>query len=256
MTNAYQTRQMFQQLLRQYPPSLSEIVGLDPSLLTNQGFLASYPTLVAYLTQHPEIVRNPSFFVGDLYTGSRLQTPEARSQQMMGAVLAGLAGFTAALLGLSVFCWTVKTAVDHRRWLRVSKIQSEVHSKLLDRFASNQDLLAYIQTSAGRHFLESAPISIEPASPKLGAPMNRILISIQAGIILAFVGLGLHMVSRTLIQEIAQPLYVMGALALALGIGFVLSALVAYMLSRRLGLLNHIPLTPTSDNAGVSPPNA
>lgn len=257
MSNAYQTRQMFQQLLRQYPAFLSEVFQLDPSLLTNPGFLSAYPNLATFLAQHPEIVRNPSFFVGDNYRNERPNTPEGRSQEMMEFVLAGLAAFAAGLIIVSVLLWLVKTGIDHRRWLRVSKIQSEVHSKLLDRFTSNQDLLTYMQTTAGKHFLESAPISIDPVAPSVGAPMNRILLSVQAGIILAFAGIGLRMVGQTLlVQEVAQPIYVLGALALALGIGFVLSALVAYVMSLRLGLLNKPPLTSTSDNAGVSPPNA
>jgi hypothetical protein len=132
-----------------------------------------------------------------------------------------------------------------------------VHSKLLDRFTSNQDLLAYIQTPAGQHFLESAPISVDSGAKNLSAPIGRILFSIQAGIILALAGTGLHMVTQTLgSEEIAQPLYVVGALAIAVGIGFVLSALVAYALSRRLGLINNNPLPSVSDNAGVSPPHA
>ena len=257
MSNAFQTRQMFQQLLRQYPPFLLEVFQLDPSLLTNQGFLSSYPNLTSFLAQHPEIVRNPSFFVGNLYQNRRAETPEERSQEMMRGVMAGIGLFSAALIFVSVFCWVVKTVIDHRRWMRVSKVQSEVHTKLLDRFSSNQDLLAYMQTSAGRNFLEFAPISIDPASRTLTAPMNRILISIQAGVILALVGIGMHFVSRTLaLQEIAQPLFVVGALALALGTGFVLSAVVAYALSRRLGLINQLPLTSRSDSAGVSPPHA
>lgn len=257
MSNAYQTRQMFHQMLRQYPGFLSEVFQLDPSLLTNQGFLSAYPNLAEFLAQHPEIVRNPSFFVGENSRSRRLDTPEERSQEMMENLISRMAAFTAVVIALSVLCWLVKTAIDHRRWLRISKVQSEVHSKLLDRFTSNQDLLTYIQTSAGKHFLESAPISIDPASPTLGAPMNRILFSVQAGIILASAGVGLHLVGRTFsVQETAQPLFVLSALAMALGVGFVLSALIAYVMSRRLGLLNNTPLTSTSENAGVSPPNA
>ena len=39
--------------------------------------------------------------------------------------------------------------VDHRRWLRQSKVQTEVHTKLLDRFTSNDDLLG-LHPIAGR----------------------------------------------------------------------------------------------------------
>src|SRR5215813_12472704 len=162
LRNAHQIREDFQQLLRQYPPSLGQILRLDPSLLTNEAFLAPYPNLAAFLAQHPEIVHNPSFFVGEgpAYV-ERSFSPEARSYEMFGNIMAGVAVFAALLIILSVLGWVVKTVIDHRRWLRVSKVQSEVHSKLLDRFTSNQDLLAYIQTPAGRHFLESAPFSID-----------------------------------------------------------------------------------------------
>ena len=66
-------------------------------------------------------------------------------------------------------------------WLRVSssrigagarifKLQSDVHGKLIDKFTSNQELAAYMETDAGRKFLEAAPIPVgfEPAG---GCPM-------------------------------------------------------------------------------------
>jgi hypothetical protein len=256
MLNSLQTREMLRQIMRQYSPTLGEVFRMDPVLMTNQEFLAPYPKLAAFLAQHPEIVHNPSFFVGDVFT-RRVDTPEERSYEMFQNVMAGMAVFTGAMIMLSVLCWIVKTFIDHRRWLRVSKVQSEVHSKLLDRFASNQDLLAYIQTSAGRHFLESAPISVDPGLRGVAAPAGRILFSVQAGIVLTLAGTGLHIVSRSVaFQELAQPLFVVGMLATAVGIGFVLSAGAAYVLSRRLGLLDQRPLSSPSANVGVSPPDA
>jgi hypothetical protein len=256
MLNSLQTREMLRQIMRQYSPTLGEVFRMDPVLLTNQAFLAPYPKLATFLAQHPEIAHNPGFFVGDFYQ-RRVDTPEERSYEMFQNVMAGMAVFTAGLIMLSVLCWIVKTYIDHRRWLRVSKVQSEVHSKLLDRFASNQDLLAYIQTSAGRHFLESAPIAVDPGLRGVAAPAGRILFSVQAGIVLALAGVGLHIVSRSVaFQELAQPLFVVGMLATAIGIGFVLSAGAAYVLSRRLGLLDQPPLPSPSGHVGVSPPDA
>lgn len=259
MRNAQETRQLLQQLFRQYPPSLSQVLRLDPSLLSNPEYLAPYPNLAAFLTQHPEVAHNPSFFVGEgsYHDESNYDTPEARSHRMFEEVMAGIAIFTVILTIMSVLCWIIKTVIDHRRWLRVSKIQSEVHSKLLDRFTSNQELLAYVETPAGRRFLESTPISIDPGSRSLSAPVGRILFSVQAGIVLALAGVGLHVVSQWLpVQDIAQPLFVVGVLALALGVGFVLSAGVAYLMSRKLGLLDQPPLGSTSNSPGVSPPHA
>lgn len=256
--NSLQTREVLQQTIRQYAPSLGEVFRLDPALLTNQAFLAPYPRLAEFLKQHPEIAHNPRFYVGDFYSDfGRVQTPEERSSEMFEHIMAGIAIFTSGLILISVFCWIVKTTVDHRRWLRVSKSQTEVHSKLLDRFTSNQDLLAYVQTPAGRHFLESAPISIDPAMRTSGAPAGRIIFSVQAGIVLALAGVGLNLVSRTIrTPDVAEPLLVVGMLATAVGIGFVLSAAAAYVISQRLGLLDRRPSTSTSGHEGVSPPNA
>jgi hypothetical protein len=218
--------------------------------------LALYPNLAAFLNQHPEIAHNPGFFVGEQQYGFNREI-RSSSTRLFEEMMAGVAAFAAGLIVQSVVTWVLRTVIDHRRWLRVSKTQNEVHSKLLDRFTSNQDLLAYIQTPAGKRFLESAPISIDPASRSLSAPLGRIFFSIQAGVVLALAGTGLTGISRTLTdQEVTEPLFVVGVLALAVGTGFVLSAVIAYALSRRLGLFGQTPLGTTSDNAGVSPPNA
>ena len=55
---------------------------------------------------------------------------------------------------------------------------------------------------------------------------------------LATGGLGTLFVSGRVIEEIAQPLFALGVLVLALGAGFVVSAGASFVLSRRLGLLD------------------
>jgi hypothetical protein len=121
-------------------------------------------------------------------------------------------------------------------------VQYEVHSKLLDRFTSNEDLLAYMQTPAGRRFLESAPIPLPDEPRSMSAPFSRILWSVQAGIVLVLTGIGLLYVSSTFVDEAAQFFMVIGVVTLALGGGFIVSALAAYGLSRKLGLLDPVPV--------------
>jgi hypothetical protein len=235
--NAPETRERLSELLRQYPPTVFEVLKADPSLLTRADYLAPYPALVAFLQQHPEIARNPSFFLGEFrYYPPR---PNDRSFELIQILLAsiGVAAGVSAFLG--VFIWLVKTAVDHRRWLRVTRIQTEVHTKLLDRLTSNEDLLAYIQSPAGRRFLESAPISSEPEPKTPNAPVSRILWSLQAGLVLGALGLGFWLVqTRSADSELAEGFWVMGVLIAALGVGFVASAVVAYFISARLGLVH------------------
>lgn len=238
--DADQTRQRLNDLLDKYPPALGRVLKLDPSLMTNPGYLAPYPGLAAFLAQHPEIVRNPEYFLERInvtvfdYYGS----PGRQRREEMFAVLAGFAAFLVFLVVTSVIVWFVRMIVSNRRWNRLQKIQFDVHNKLLDRFTSNEDLLAYVQTPAGKRFLESAPIQLQDEPASISAPFSRILWSVQAGFVLAIAGGGLLYVSTRFIDEPAQFFMVVGVLTLSLGGGFIVSAIAAYGLSRRLGLLD------------------
>jgi hypothetical protein len=240
---AWETRGELFRLLTQYPPSLPQVLRLDHSLLTNESYLAAYPGLAAFLAQHPEVLHNPAFFVGS-EESQWPGTPRTQAIRLIGEVLAGLGVFLIFTLVLSLTAWGIKTFVEHRRWLRLSKIQTDTHSKLLDRLTSNEDLLAYIQTPAGRQFLEAAPVSVGPRPFPIGAPINRILWSAQAGVILILVGAGLWYARSQVIEEAAQVLSVLGVLGMFLGAGFVISALVAFGISRALGLFETPDLRP------------
>lgn len=237
---ADEARRELESILRQYPPALPRILRLDPSLLGNPGYLQPYPALTAFLAQHPEIAHNPGYFFAeyDSNTGdTRYQmTAQDRAVDMWRNAIEGFTIGTVMLAIGSGVIWLIKTLVEYRRWSRLSKVQTEVHNKLLDRFTSNEDLLAYIQTPAGKRFLESAPIAVE--SPRsIGAPLGRILWSAQAGAVLTVLGLGLEVVSRNALEEVAPPLAAFGAVIISLGVGFIVSAFLAYALTRRFGLL-------------------
>jgi hypothetical protein len=229
------TRGQLQQLLRQHPPAVGEVLQRDPSLLSRADYLSPYPVLQAFLQRHPEVARNPSFFLGDFdYYEPR---PEDRSLEMFQIILAGtgVAAGVAAFLGVLV--WVIRTIIDHRRWLRLSRVQAEVHTKLLDRLTTNEDLLAYIQSPAGRRFLESAPITLEQEPRVTGAPVSRIIWSLQAGLVLAALGSGFWFVQRNVSADAAEGFFIIGVLAVALGVGFTASAVLAYVVSSRLGLI-------------------
>jgi hypothetical protein len=238
---ARETRSDLERLLEQYPPSLGRVLRLDPTLLTNQDYLTPYPALATFLAQHGEVAHNPSYFLAryDQTFGSP-GDPKDRAYATWNKVLEG---FTALLVFGTIFSgvvWLIRTAVDHRRWTKQTKIQTDVHTKLLDRFTSNEDLLAYIQTPAGRRFLESTPIVVDgPRS--LSAPLGRILWSMQLAAILAIGGIGIEIVAARAIDEVAQPLSAIGIVVIAIGIGFGVSAALAYLMSRRLGLLGPEP---------------
>jgi hypothetical protein len=236
--SAQDTRQRLNEILRGYPPSLSQVLRLDPTLLNSAEYLAPYPALAAYLQQHPEVSRLPAYYLGQPnFNNGGQEDAKSRAIRVFGDVMSGtvvLSGFIAFFVTVG---WLARLIVEHRRWLRATKTQTDAHSKLLERMTSNEDLLAYIQTPAAQHFLEAAPIPLDAAPRSIGAPVSRILWSVQAGIVLAVLGLGMWFVRNRIIDEISGPLMLVSVLAMALGAGFALSAGVAYMLSLRLGLL-------------------
>ncbi len=241
--DAGRTREELRQILNRFPPSLSRVLRYDPSLLSNESYLHTYPELASYLSQHPEVAHNPTYFVG---VGE--YEPQDRQSQVINMwrnMMEGLFIFSIFVMVTTTLAWLIKTLIDYRRWHRVSKVQTEVHTKLLDRMASNEDLLAYIQTSPGRRFLESTPIPMD--GPRaIAAPLGRILWSVQVGTVIGIGGIGLQFVSGRVLDEMSQPLFVMGVLATSLGVGFLLSAVVAFMLSRRLGLFEP-PQSPAAE---------
>jgi hypothetical protein len=252
--DANETREQLTTLLRQYPPTVADVLRLDPSLLTTDHYLTTYPALAAFLAQHPEVAHNPAYFVGTAQSrGWEDQTPQIQAIRAWQDMVQGLQIITVVGIVTFAFTWLLRTLLDYRRWLRVTRVQADVHGKLLDRFASNEDLLAYIQTPAGRKFLESAPIPLDAeVSRTVSAPINRILWSVQAGVVIAAGSIGLLYISGREIEEIGRPLFAMGSVGLALGAGFVVSALVSYVLSRRLGLVADRPAPAPVDMRGAS----
>jgi hypothetical protein len=239
---AEQTRQDLERILERYPPAVGRVLKLDPSLMNNPTYLAPYPALASFITQHQEIVHNPGYFLENVNSPNQYYNdPRWRQRQEMNGLLAGVAAFIAFLVVVGLVVWFIRMLITSRRWNKLSKVQYEVHSKLLDRFTSNEDLLAYMQTQAGRRFLESAPIQLPDEPRSMAAPFSRILWSVQVGVVLLLGGVGLLYVSGTFIDEPAQLFRVLGVITLALGGGFIMSAGAAYFLSRKLGLLDPAP---------------
>ena len=244
--DAEETRRAFYQVLDEYPPALGYVLRLDPTLLSNASYLSSYPRVAEFVAQAPDVPRNPGYYLSrydpNSYSGFRELTPQQQAIAMWDDVLEFVGAFlvfAAVAFGLFHF---LKYIVEYRRWHRVSKQNAEVHNKILDRFGSNEELLAYIDSPAGRRFLEATPIAATAAPPKnVGAPFGRILLSVQVGMILLALGLGFLIISWDAIEEVRPILTSLAVLGFALGIGSIGSGAASYVISRRLGLLQQSP---------------
>ena len=234
-------------------------MALDPTLLSNQTYLETYPALGQFLAQHPEVAHNPSYFLGQFreFGGQRYDynDPKVAAIRTVGEALGGVAALIVFLTVVSTIAWIIRTVIEHRKWQRMSKTHVETHTRLMERLTSNEDLIAYMQSPAGQRFLNAAPIPVE-GGKMLSAPFGRILWSVQAGVVVAFLGLALIYASgrfagNETFSEAELPLFVAGAAAMAIGTGFFISSFMAYGLSRRLGLLQ--PSHPATLEPGTGP---
>lgn len=238
--DARETRQALEAILKRLPPAVGRALRIEPSLMRNESYLATYPTLAVFLQQHPEVANTPGYYLENVSAGfwepPRQLDPRTSAINMWRNFIEGVAMLTVFGVITAGVLWLARAALQHHRWSRSFKAQTALQNKVLDRFTSNEDLLAYINTPGGRQFVDLLPQPAEPARPAF-SPFSRILWSVQIGLVLAAGAVGLIFVSRRLIEEVAQVFFAAGVLVLALGIGFVVSAAASLLLSRRLGLL-------------------
>jgi len=164
-------------------------------------------------------------------TLNRMRHGDSRAQEK---VLEYMIPFMVFVILLGSLLWLIRTILDNRRWNKIAAIQTETHNKLMERLASSQEVIAYMESEAGKRFLESTPFQIENAQSS-AFPYSRVLWSAQIGVIILIVGVAFVWLQGR-IPDNAQALLVFGTLSLALGVGCLLSAGFSYMLSKSLGL--------------------
>lgn len=248
--DANETRRDFYEVLEQYPPAVGRVMRLDPTLLTNPSYLASYPKIASFLAQYPDVPRNPGFYLeryDATYAFTEPLDPKSAALRMWNDALEFLGAFAVFCVALFALFGLIRYVVEYRRWQRISRVNAEVHNKILDRFASNEELLAYVDSPAGRRFLEATPIAPNaPPARSIGAPFGRILFSVQVGVILLALAAGFMAISTSAIEEVQPVLDSLAVMALCLGTGSIVSAGASYVLSRKLGLLPETPVRPES----------
>ena len=126
--------------------------------------------------------------------------------------------------------WIVKLSLAHRRFTKLIQLQHDLQSKLLDKFSTSKELAEYLQGDAGERFLQSATV-------ERSDPHSRILGSVQACLVL-LTGGAAFLVLQGRIAGADEAFAFLGTLGVALGVGFGLSAGVAYLLSKAWGLIN------------------
>ncbi|MGA7343584.1 MAG: hypothetical protein WBE72_13140 [Terracidiphilus sp.] len=246
---AADTQEQLLKLLRM-SPTLTTVVARDPSLLADENYVQrNNPELAQFLAAHPDVAQNPDF-----YLFSNLNPHGRRDQALERAVWPEIDGpgrdpsapvlivdKIVPLVGFACFffavVWIVRLSMETFRFNRAFRQQSEVHARLIDRFSSSQELAAYMETEAGKRFLEAAPVSMATGvGQHMPNVVARVLTPLQIGIVMALLGAGLLLL-RNAGPDTQVPMLVLGTIALMPGVGFILSAGATWVLARRLGLL-------------------
>jgi hypothetical protein len=104
---------------------------------------------------------------------------------------------------------------------RIGQHKTEVQLKLIERFGTSADFVAFIQSDEGRRFLGDAPRAVR----------ERAVGGLRSGIIMAFVGAGFAFIGLTQrdVDWLIPAFMLMG-----LGLGFFVSALISMRLSRKI----------------------
>ena len=262
------TQQQFISFLAAHTDIYGELLK-EPGLIRNKVYLQRHPDLAAFLKEHPEVAQRSSFaeawpipvdmaaesvrglsretVAGPCGPALKIQALQYEVERARNASFSAQAGFTSDIGAFLVFViilgallWVFRVVLENRRWGKVAKVQAEVHTKLLEKFGNSQDLLAYMGTEPGKRFLESQPFRLEAEGTRpTPYPFGRILFSMQLGMVVLLVGVGLLLL-RGHVREGAEGWLVLGTLATTVGIGFLLSSVASYALSQHFGLLEGV----------------
>ena len=137
-------------------------------------------------------------------------------------------GIVAVILGELAFAAFVLWVLI-RRGQEKARLRTEVHSRLIDRCASAEELARFLETDSGRRLLDAVAPGRSPS------PAWAILATVQGGVVLLVVGLALAYAVRS--RWVDDDLVLPATVLVGLGAGLLLASEFSARLSRRYGLL-------------------
>ena len=146
-------------------------------------------------------------------------------------------GVTTLVFGVVIIvcvAWIVAAVVTALKQRANTRTRSEIYNRLIDKFATAPEFIAFLQSDAGLKFIEE-----NAAEPSV--PLGRILASVQIGIVLALLGAGLLVTGNIFGGSLGGDLYIVltvgGVIGLMIGGGLLISAAVSYRLCKAWGIL-------------------
>jgi hypothetical protein len=140
----------------------------------------------------------------------------------------------APMMVLVVFALTIGTIFRshfvNKRLRENGKAYADLQVRLVDKFGDAAEVVRYLESESGQKLLAGATTG-------QGSGQARILDALQTGIISILGGVGLLAAKGVSDATVGEVMQVLGLIALLIGVGFVISALVSQSLMKSWGLL-------------------
>src|ERR1041385_1520550 len=130
-----------------------------------------------------------------------------------------------AFFGMIVWIVWLSTNAKNRR----AQAQTEVQTKLIERFGTSKEFIEFLQSAAGQRFVSGVEVSTALYA------RDRIIRGFGTGIVISLLGLGF--LAIWIFDHNGGFIYP-GFILLGLGAGFFLSAIVSLKLSKSYGLVD------------------
>jgi len=131
--------------------------------------------------------------------------------------------------GLVFLAWVVWIILE---WKRL-KYKDSLQNKLIDKFNTAAELNHFLQSNGGSKFMSF--LTIEGIDPK-----EKLISSISKGVIFSIVGIAFIIIGPIL-SELTEEIRIfqaLGIVTIALGIGFLVSSFISYLLRKNWGIID------------------
>ena len=148
--------------------------------------------------------------------------------------------FMPVIISISFFAmivWIVWLGTNAKN--RRAQAQTEVQTKLIERFGTSKEFIEFLQSPAGQRFVSGVEVSTAIYA------RDRIIRGFGTGIVISLLGLGF--LAIWLFDHNGGFIYP-GFILLGLGLGFFASALVSLKLSQRYGLVDASQTTSVTES--------
>lgn len=125
--------------------------------------------------------------------------------------------------------WIYRTSLQHKQFMKVVQLKADMNARLLDRLGTDPQALEFLKSDAQKHLFE-----VKAPEPRMPSAYSRMLTSVQLAAVLLAAGIGCLWFRSYLYEGSSDQTAFLffGILGIATGIGALLSAVAAFVVSR------------------------